>query len=92
VLDRPLHIDALERLARRVTDRREELKETMAKGLAVDEYREHVGRAKECTHTIEIIEELLELYRKGDFEDEDDDDADIRSTGQRKPATRKPHR
>lgn len=88
-----MHIAVLEVLARRVLERREKIKESLAAGQSYEAYLQDVGRARECKVLLEQIEDVLNAARKGDL-DEGDDDADIedRGSGRRRPATRKPHR
>jgi len=90
VADRPLHVAVLESLARKVLERREQFKEQMSAGLPHDDYVQQVGRARECKALLELIEQMLETARKGDFDEEDDDiDIDNREAGRR---SREPRR
>jgi len=69
----PLHIAVLEKLARELHERREQLKERMAKGLQQERYAEHVGRASELQAMLERVEELIDRLRQGELEEDDND-------------------
>lgn len=55
-----LHTAVLEELTKLVETRQQEHRARMAKGLPVEEYREFVGRDKECRELIGAIKEIAE--------------------------------
>lgn len=64
-----LHTEVLDSLRERVRERQEKHRARMAKGLPVDEYRELVGRHKECDDLIEVIREIAEDSGVSDDDD-----------------------
>jgi hypothetical protein len=58
------YVDFLDSLKRKLTERRSEHLENMAKGREVDTYRALVGRAKECSEVIELIDQAVREFIK----------------------------
>lgn len=66
--DRPLHIQVLLALKRRVQERQTQHQVKCGKGLEDREYQRHVGRIKECEAHIEDIDNMI----KGGLDEAED--------------------
>jgi hypothetical protein len=71
--DVPGEVSVLEYLAKRVTARRNQHLEDMAKGQPPNAYEQLVGRGKENLALLEEITALQTRLREGDIDDTDED-------------------